>query len=551
MKKRFLVVLSLCLVLAMLIPQASAQSEITEKINKSEKTSTPEFISGKLTEKSNKKPKEILFQYLNDKKDVFKFAEAAESDFVVLDEFVDDLGFTHLRLQQEYKGTPVYGATFTAHVDSSGVLTAFSGTVAPELDKKLKGEKKVKKKDALSIAEEDLISSLTDAPAYVIEPSAENVIYVKDNESHYALLVTFKYLYPEVADWNYFIDAVTGDILHKFDSSFKVDSTGTGTGVLGDEKILNTDQQGNTFFLQDNTRGDGIFTYDGENVSQNILNRPLRVIMRYLPGTLWSDADNVLNDSYDAAAVDAHYYAGLVYDYYLETFNRDSFDNQGAAIKSTVHFGQNYQNAGWLGEPLNQMMYGDGDGVEWLDFSGSFDVIAHEITHAVTDKTANLIYQDESGAMNEAMSDIFGVLAEYWAGLDPDWLMGEDIYTPGISGDALRSLSDPTALGQPDHYSDYLNTTADHGGVHTNSGIINKAAYLLSEGGNHSGVSVNGVGKDKMGDIFYRSLTQYLTENATFSQLRSAAIQSATDLYGSNSSEVTSVQQAFDAVGIN
>ncbi|MFS1511268.1 M4 family metallopeptidase [Chengkuizengella sp. SCS-71B] len=554
-KKLLAVCLSLSLVLAIFIPQASAKPDIFEKINKSEKSSTPEFVSGKLTEKSNKKAKDVLFGYLNGKKDVFKFAESAESNFIIIDEFVDDLGFTHLRLKQEFRGTPVYGRTFTAHIDQSGVLTAFSGTVAPDLDKKLKQDKKVKKKDAFSIAEDDLISSFSETPSYIIDPTTEEVIYVKDDSSHYAFHVNFKFLYPEIGDWSYFVDAATGDILDKFNQSFKIDSEGTGTGVLGDVKTLNTDKQGSTYYLQDNTRGQGIFTYDGENVSQRILDRPLRQIMRYLPGTLWSDSDNVFNSSYDRAAVDAHYYAGLVYDYYLEKFNRDSFDNQGAPIRSTVHFGQGYNNAGWLGEPLNQMMYGDGDGVNWLPFSGSYDVIAHEITHAVTDRTANLLYQNQSGAINEAMSDIFGVLAENWAGLGPDWLMGEDIYTPNIPGDALRSLADPTLFGDPDHMNDFVqlpNTReGDWGGVHINSGIINKTAYLLSEGGNHGGVSVNGVGQDKMGDIFYRSLTQHLTESSTFSQLRSAAEQSAVELFGSNSSEVTSVQQAFDAVGIN
>ncbi|NDI34739.1 M4 family metallopeptidase [Chengkuizengella sediminis] len=548
MNKKFLAVcLSLCLVMAIFIPQASAKPDIFEKINKNEKTSTPEFVSGKLTEKSDKKPKDVLFGYLNGKKDIFKFAESAESDFVVVDEFVDDLGFTHLRLQQEFKGTPVYGRTFTAHIDSSGVLTSFSGTVAPELDKKLKKNKKVKKKEAFSIAEEDLISSFSEAPKYAIDPTTEEVVYVKNDKSQYAFHINFKFFYPELGDWNYFVDAVTGDILDKFDQSFKVDSVGTGTGVLGDVKSLNTDQQGSIYYLQDNTRGDGIFTYDGENVHQNLLYYPIWVIQRYLPGTLWSDGDNVFNNQYDRSAVDAHYYAGLVYDYFLEEFNRDSFDNQGTAIKSTVHFGQNWGNAGWLGEPLNQMIYGDGD-ADTLPFSGAFDVIAHEITHAITDRTADLIYQDESGAINESMSDIFGALAEFWAGLDPDWLMGEDVT---LSSNGLRSMANPTLFNDPDHYSDYLNTTADYGGVHTNSSIINKAAYLLSEGGNHSGVSVNGVGKDKMGDIFYRTLTQHLTASSTFSQLRSATIQAASELYGSNSSEVTSVQQAFDAIGVN
>lgn len=255
----------------------------------------------------------------------------------------------------------------------------------------------------------------------------------------------------------------------------------------------------------------------------------------------------LLNASYDAAAVDAHYYAGVTYDYYKDVFNRNSYDGKGAKLVSSVHYGRNYNNAFWNG---SQMVYGDGDGVNFIEFSGGLDVIAHELTHAVTDTTADLIYQNESGALNEAISDIFGTLVESHANINPDWLIGEDIYTPGINGDALRSMEDPTVNGDPDHYSKRYTGTSDNGGVHTNSGIINKAAYLLSQGGTHYGVTVNGVGKAALGDIFYRALTTYYTASTNFSQARAGAIQAATDLYGASSSQVQSVKDAFSAVGV-
>jgi bacillolysin len=179
------------------------------------------------------------------------------------------------------------------------------------------------------------------------------------------------------------------------------------------------------------------------------------------------------------------------------------------------------------------------------------DVVAHELTHAVTDTTADLIYQNESGAINESMSDIFGTLVEYDTNNNPDWEIGEDIYTPNQGGDALRSMSDPAKYGDPDHYSVRYTGTQDNGGVHINSGIGNKAAYLLSQGGTHYGVKVTGIGTDKTGAIYYRALTQYLTPSSNFSQLRSAAVQSATDLYGAGSAEVASVNAAYNAVGVN
>jgi bacillolysin len=251
--------------------------------------------------------------------------------------------------------------------------------------------------------------------------------------------------------------------------------------------------------------------------------------------------------TYDAPAVDAHYDAGVTYDYYKEVHNRLSYDGNNAAIKSSVHYGRNYNNAFWNG---SQMVYGDGDGQTFIPLFGGIDVVAHELTHAVTDYTADLIYQNESEEINEAMSDIFGTLVEYYANNNPDWEIGEDIYTPSIANDALRSMSAPAKYGDPDHYSNRHTGTQDNSGVHISSGSINKAVYLLSEGGTHYGVTVTGIGKEKISKIFYRSLTQYLTASSNFSHLRTAAVQVATDLYGATSQEVQSVNQAFNAVGV-
>ncbi|MGM7684963.1 M4 family metallopeptidase [Cytobacillus sp. Hm23] len=515
-----------------------------EKVNWSEKVNAPEFVSGKLTEPSNNKSEDILFSYIDSKKDIFKIDDIAKNSFIVKESKKDDLGYTFIRLQQVFKGTPVFGATLTAHIDQDGVLTAISGTALPELEKKnsLKKEQKVAKKDAVAIAEENLLASLADVPEYEKNPKAELVIYSDGEIANYAYAVNFLFFYPELGNVDYFVDAVTGEVLAKHNNIHTAeDSVGTGVGVLGDQKSLNTSFDGTAYSLIDNTRGNGIFTYDAEN---KINDKNYRT---KLPGSLWVDTDNLFTDSYDSAAVDAHYYAGITYDYFKDVFGRDSYDGNGAPIKSTVHFGRSYNNAAWVG---TQMIYGDGDGRQFLPLSGSLDVVGHELTHAVTDFSANLIYQNESGAINESMSDVFGTLVEYHVGLNPDWDMGEDVYTPGVDGDALRSMSDPTKYGDPDHYADRYTGTGDNGGVHINSGIANKAAYLISEGGTHSGTTVTGIGKDKLGQIYYRALTQYLTESSTFSQLRSSLIQSATDLYGDNGSEVAAISAAFDAVGV-
>ncbi len=529
----------------------------THKYN--EVVGSPEFVSGKLTKQSSKSAESVVYDYINANKSKYKIgSKSASESFKITSNKKDKLGYTSLRLQQIFNGVPVWGSTQAALVTNDGVLTVLSGTVAPDLEKKngLKKQKKVNAKKSIQIAENDLGFT----PDYEKTPSADLVVYTYEDEATYAYLVNLNFLSPKPGNYNYFIEAATGKILNKYndldeahgepalnqkggkinagkpgDSGTISDITGTGVGVLGDSKNLNMTLSGSTYHLQDRTRGGGVFTYDAASRSR-------------LPGSLWGSSDNVLDDTYDAAAVDAHYYAGITFDYFKNTFNRNSYDDRGAALKSTVHYGRNYNNAFWNG---SQMVYGDGDGSAFLPLSGSLDVVAHELTHAVTDNSSDLIYQNESGALNEAMSDIFGTIVEFYDNNNPDYEIGEDVYTPGVSNDALRSMSDPTKYGDPDHYSKRYTGTGDNGGVHINSGIINKAAYLLAKGGTHYGVTVPGIGNDKVGEIYYRANTVYLTASSTFSQARAALVQSAADLYGAGSAEVNAVNKSFDAVGVN
>ncbi|MTI71384.1 MAG: peptidase M4 family protein [Firmicutes bacterium] len=537
--KKFVSVLLVCL----LISTVAFATPPNEKIRWSEKHGTPEFISGKLTKASNDKPEDILFKYLENNKKKFKIGSSSSKEsFKILSKGKDSLGYSYIRLQQIYKGMPVFGSTQVANINEEGVLTSISGAVIPNLDKesKLKLKKKVKEKEAIEMAEKDLDFT----PEHEKKPSSEMVIYYHEDEARYAYLVNLNFLDPEPGNWNYFIDAVTGEIINKYNSinypkpspipTTGEDTLGTGTGVLGDTKEINTLLSSSEYYLIDRTRGNGIQTFDGKT-------------RKRLPGDIWADSDNTLNENYDHAAVDAQHYMAVTYDYYLEKFNRNSFDGNGALMKATVHYDRDYNNAFWNGE---QIVFGDGDGVQLVEVSGALDVIAHELTHAVTTYTADLIYNGESGALNETMSDIFGTAVEFYDNNNPDWLMGEDVYTPAIDGDAFRSMEDPTAYGDPDHYDDRYTGTLDNGGVHTNSGIVNKAAYLISEGGEHYGVTVNGIGIDKMTSIFYRALTQHLTQSATFSQMRAAAEQSAIELYGDNSQELQAVSDAFDSIGV-
>jgi thermolysin len=207
-------------------------------------------------------------------------------------------------------------------------------------------------------------------------------------------------------------------------------------------------------------------------------------------------------------------------------------------------------------------LFGDGDGRLFNFLAGGFDVVAHEWTHGVTEFTSNLTYRDESGALNEAFSDIMGAAIEFFyypagSGRDQaDWLIGEDVYlaAPGF----LRSLSEPSRRGHPDHYSlrQFIGTNSDDGGVHFNMTIATHAFYLAVAGGRNrvSGISVPGVGLgniEKMERIFYRAFTQLLSPDARFSDARRATLLAATDLYGAGSNERAQVELAWTAVGVN
>ncbi|MCB9701964.1 MAG: M4 family metallopeptidase [Myxococcales bacterium] len=269
-----------------------------------------------------------------------------------------------------------------------------------------------------------------------------------------------------------------------------------------------------------------------------------------LPGTLKISEGG---SSGDAALQAAYDNSGLTYDFYKAKFNRDSYNGSGAQLKSTAHYGNNYNNAFWNG---SQMVYGDGDGYYFTSLSLSPDIAVHELTHAVTEYSANLVYQDESGALNEAFSDIMASAAQAWkAGgvSSATWKLAEDVWTPSDPNDAMRYMDDPTADGQSyDYYPTRYTGNQDNGGVHLNSGIANLAFKLAVTGGTHprgkTNVNVPALGMAKVEQIFYRALTTYLTSYADFEDARNATAQAATDLYGA--SAASAIHAAWDAVGV-
>ncbi len=275
----------------------------------------------------------------------------------------------------------------------------------------------------------------------------------------------------------------------------------------------------------------------------------------------WTAAEHK-NANKDDAALDAHWGVTKTYDFFKTKFGRESYDNAGAPLISLVHYDVNYDNAFWGG---NLMVYGDG-GTQF-DALTAFDITAHELGHAVTGASSKLVYNRESGALNEGMSDIWAALVEHeYAPEKQPFLIGEDV---SLKGPFLRSMSNPKGGDQPDTYKGvnwwaasvedgcvYPSQTGnDYCGVHTNSGVLNHWFYILVQGktgtndlGNS--YSVQGIGWDKAGQIAYLLQTGYLTANSNFNNARDYAIQAATDLFGGNSVEAIAVQDAFYAVGI-
>ncbi len=401
---------------------------------------------------------------------------------------------------------------------------------------------------------------------FIEEPEIKQVVYVDENtnKATNAYQITFSASTPEYVSGTVLIDAFGGNLLKELvqklgiqvDSSIVQSATanksqdpsklaGTGKDDLGINRTFGITQRSDgTYMLADYSRGKGIETYTANYKDYNNYRRN---VWGYLDDLVTSNSTNFT----DPKAVSAHYLATKVYDFYQEKYGRNSFDNNGQKVISVVHgWNTNGTNKGnpeqWFNAFSNGAMLVYGDPIV-----RAFDVAGHEFTHAVTRNESGLEYAGEAGAINEALSDILGVAVEKYANNGKfNWTMGEQ------SGRIFRDMKNPSSISSryPEDYRHYNNLPIDadhdHGGVHTNSSIINKVAYLIASGGNHNGVNVHGIGEDKMFDIFYYANTDELNMTSDFKELKEACIRVATNLYGKDSLEVQAVQQAFKAAYI-
>ena len=506
--------------------------------------SKPVFQSGSQDELAQ--AKQISLNILRDR--AAQRAIGNVDDYEIQKVEVDSLGMAHTRVRQTIGGIPVWEGEAIVHLKNTGELS----TISDELKENIlvNTQPNISADDATNLA-----LGMYEGKAKLTEkPTTDMFVYRAEDRDH----LVYRVITPRVDGSQgtsvpvTFIDAQTGEKVAGFDNL----QTGTGSSLYSGTVTISTTGSGSTFYMEDTTRRMGTFNM---NSTGNETTGTGGTQSRY------TDTDDNWNATIQRAGVDAHYGAAKTYDYYKNIHGRNGIDgNNGPGtttsaigaiplVVSRVHFGSSgrYNNAFWYN---NQMSYGDGDGTTFSPLT-TIDVAGHEMSHGVTEKTANLTYQNESGALNEATSDIFGAMVEAYADgavSANTWLIGEDCYTPGTAGDALRSMSNPNAYGDPDHYSLRYTGTADNGGVHTNSSIANHAYYLMAAGGTNrvSGVAVTGVGASAMEKIWFRALTVYMTSGTNFSAARTATINAANDLYGSNSAQATTVARGWCAVGV-
>ena len=454
-----------------------------------------------------------------------------KSELRILRRESDQLGSTHVRFDQMYQGLPVWGCQKIVHFRDASTIYMVAGQTVPTPE--LSTTPKVTSANAETAALNAVKSAVGAEP---VKTNPELVVYPDQRVSKLAWQVVVSGVQNPTIKWRVFVDALTGAVLHQY-NDVKEDgpTVSTGIGVNHITHTFNTYQFGPDYKMVDVSHPmyvPPVVNYQGLIVSYD-----------YNTGQLITDPDddNVFDDdSAMQAAVSAHTFAAATYDYFLTSHGRNSYDNMGGNMTSYLHYGTNVNNAYGGGGTLT---YGDGDGINYRPFSGDLDVVAHEMTHSVTDFTANLIYQFASGALNESYSDFFGKMVD-----SNNWLLGDDIRisAPGF----LRSMQDPHQgpnparypFGyQPAHLSEWVDLplSTDNGGVHINSGVPNKAGYIVA----------NTIGRPEASQIWYRTLSVYLTPSSDMNFWGSMTLQSAKDLFGDPSPQVTAVVDALDSIG--
>lgn len=481
-----------------------------------------------------------------------EFVKNNQTDFILNKEEYDQLGYKHGRYRQYYKGYLLDGTMIISH-SKAGEVKSFNGdwfqTINPsnavsisEAQALQSALKKVnaKRYKWQNEAETQHMREVLNNPAFSYEPVAELVILPQINERtkttsfHYAYKFNIYAEEPLYRAYVY-VDASNGNILKEHNLICTIDAVGSANTKYSGTQSITTDSYASGYRLREAGRGQGIETYNLNNSSS------------YTNTDFTNTTNTWTITTTNQAATDAHWGAEKTYDYYMQTFNRNSIDGNGYKLLSYVHYSTNYVNAFWDGQ---RMTYGDGSTSQGFTIMTALDVCGHEITHGLVENTANL-GNGEAGALNEGFADIFGTSVEWFARPSQhDWLMGKDIMTNGAG---IRNMANPNAIQQPDTYQGtYWDASGE---VHTNNGPCIYWFYLLSVGGTGTNdksqaYNVTGISMASAQAIAYRALTTYMTPSTNYANVRNYTIQAAKDLFGACSNEVIQTTNAWYAVGV-
>ena len=529
---------SLLLSISLFILTIAALAQKPSKIERSKADLFPTWIQFNEKDAPAFKAGQLL---LIDPQDKLSFTSSAK----LVTREKDQIGYEHHRMQQMFNNIPVEHATYIAHV-KNGKLISQNGDWVKDFPKTLPTTASLSEAAALQKAmdfvgaksykwqdpaEEAFLKNEQNDPKASFKPVGQLVYYSGQQQvDGPSLKLAYKfdvYAAEPLSRKIIYVDAANGSVLGFNDLIHETNATGTAVTAYSGTQQITTDLYAGSYRLRETGRGNGIQTYN------------LKKKTAYNVAVDFTDADNSwnnVNSNKDQYATDAHWGAEKTYDFYKYYFNRNSIDGNGFALKSYVHYSTNYFNAFWDG---SRMTYGDGSSTNGYLPLTSIDVCGHEITHGLTSKTSNLAYSNESGALNEAFSDIFGESIENYGRGTHDWKLGQDFNY------VIRDMKYPNNYSDPDTYNGlyWYKGTADNGGVHTNSGVLNYWFYLLSDGG--SGTNDNGfafnvasIGISKAQEIAYRTLTTKLISTSNYASARTASIASASELYGSGSNEV-------------
>jgi len=486
-------------------------------------------------------------------------------ELVVSNVSVDTLSMAHTRVQQRFEGVPVFGGEAIAHFRPDGSLFTETDNLLSDISVNVTPLITANAAVSRAVAEFGCADCLK--PQRLVD------LWVlrQDDSDHLAYRVALERDDVQAKSLPiFFIDAHSGEVLLRYDNM----QSGTGPSLYSGTVSIGTSfNPAGVYVLENLARRVG--TFDIRNVVGGS-------VFRFV------DSNDVWDASDQRAAVDTQYAMEQYLQYLQSVHGRNGLngsggpgfyaahDGSGGLISAIVHYNFGPSAGGPNGaqwQPTidnlsGRAVFGDGDGSNFSPFV-SLDIVAHELTHGLTQFTANLMYQGESGALNESWSDVFGAMTErYVRGESTNtWRMGEQAYTPAIAGDALRYMDDPhlasnhgwTADDDPDHYSERCTAATtcpntelgDYGGVHTNSSIANKAFYLLAKGGTHHlGGSMTGIGADQAARIWFVALTSYMTSTTNFASARTATQNAAGALYGAGSPQQLAVAAAWCLVGV-